>query len=867
MALADLISLASLGGVRPMPMALGGPVMPIQPKSPNNATAVNVPLSKTPGPNDYLDSMVKAFGTASEDKLRQQQGAYQKAQEESLRQQMQIRTNLPAMGQKLLDTPMEQGVGDQYNKVLDITGNAPPQAASSGKKTAAPSPELDKITEGDPPEWRAFAQSVAGPESGGKFNVRYTPQGGANFDSYVAHPNVAEPIPGDPMGRTSSAAGAFQIVNSTWNSLPEETRQNFEPGTQYSAFKQIARRDYAANTRRDLDADLKAGNLGAIAQGLKGTWPVIGMAMKAYPTLYASYAQSDPAVQAAQSAPPVPALGGPANGMTPGRPSPAPTPASVTPFNANNLSIPDPGGAAPVSQMNPDDIRAAYAAARSASPLQPGTQPSTPGYAAIGAPGVKVNSQGMPYSASLETMSPQERANNAAAMASIKQAGGLGARAAPLAAPPNTAAQAEQALMRLAQSGSPTPLPGALPPQQAPMPPINAPPRPAQSMPPGASLPGAVAPSMMPGALAPRPMPPQGAPMNAFAPQLLPIQPQMPALPQGVMPNQYTMTPYEKNLIQFDMQSRLGGMGDLGAAALSNYQNSPYMKARQAAAEKWGGTQADIFSSDYKAKMQAQIDMMKAGPIAEAQEIPKRTTQGEAPQKVSAREAVVYSPNSAGAQSWINAQKSGMPLPPNVNIGQDGGVRIGGGNEGVVGETVAKFGIQDLIDKRRPVAVDAANALDSSVQARGLLDNGVITGAGANFKLELGRILQSSGIWHGDDDAIANTETFTSAQARAVAGQIKAFGSGTAISNADREYTSKMVGGNITLTEQSLRKILDIGDHVSHLLIDRYNKDASKVDEKNLLPYPLVVEKPEPYKPKAKPISGVTPSGVKWSYE
>jgi muramidase (phage lysozyme) len=197
-------------------------------------------------------------------------------QGQNLQSQIGARTSLNDAIDKFL--PMMGGGGS------DAATTAAPQAPGAAAQGGA-SPSIDAVTAGDPPEWRAFAQAVAGPESGGKFNTRYTPEGGKEFSDLSRHPNMPEPSVAGP----STAAGAWQITNSTFNSLPEDQRADFQPSTQYSAFKAIARRDYNGLTGRDLDTDLKAGNLGMIQKGLAGTWPTIGKALKAYPSLLANY--------------------------------------------------------------------------------------------------------------------------------------------------------------------------------------------------------------------------------------------------------------------------------------------------------------------------------------------------------------------------------------------------------------------------------------------------------------------------------------------------------------------------------------------------------------------------------------------------
>jgi muramidase (phage lysozyme) len=199
-------------------------------------------------------------------------------QGQNLQSQIGARTSLNDAIDKFL--PLLAGGGGGA-----ATTAAPQASGTAAQGNAETSPAVDQVTAGDEPQWRAFASAVAGPESGGQFNRRYTPTGGADFADLSKHPNIAEKGPYGP----STAAGAWQITNDTWNGLPEEQRQNFQPSTQYGAFKTIARRDYGAITGRDLDADLKAGNLGMIEKGLVGTWPTIGKALKAYPSLLANY--------------------------------------------------------------------------------------------------------------------------------------------------------------------------------------------------------------------------------------------------------------------------------------------------------------------------------------------------------------------------------------------------------------------------------------------------------------------------------------------------------------------------------------------------------------------------------------------------
>lgn len=151
------------------------------------------------------------------------------------------------------------GIGD---KMLDwIFGAAP------GAKPVARGAGL-------PPEATRFLGTIAGPESGGAYNVTY---GGGRFSSYAAHPNRANLITRGPnAGRYSTAAGRYQLLYGTWMQAANALGlKDFSPANQDRAAWWIAQRDYRAHTGRDLLADLRSGDPRAaarIASALSGTW-------------------------------------------------------------------------------------------------------------------------------------------------------------------------------------------------------------------------------------------------------------------------------------------------------------------------------------------------------------------------------------------------------------------------------------------------------------------------------------------------------------------------------------------------------------------------------------------------------------------
>ena len=132
-----------------------------------------------------------------------------------------------------------------------------------------------------PPAARALLDTIAGPESSGKYDVRW---GGPNktdvkFDSFAQHPNIPEPGPKGP----STAAGRYQIVNSTWTPIQKQMGlPDFSPVSQDQAAWNLASTTYQGKTGRDLLGDLNSGNLSQVGPALAGQWATLNRAMPNY---------------------------------------------------------------------------------------------------------------------------------------------------------------------------------------------------------------------------------------------------------------------------------------------------------------------------------------------------------------------------------------------------------------------------------------------------------------------------------------------------------------------------------------------------------------------------------------------------------
>lgn len=123
------------------------------------------------------------------------------------------------------------------------------------------------------PAQRRLLDAIAAGEANG-YDVLY---GGGRFGSYADHPRQAIPIASGPnAGKTSSAAGRYQFLGSTWDETAKELGlKDFSPESQDAAAWHLANKTYATKTGRDLTADLEAGRTDEIAGALKGIWTSI----------------------------------------------------------------------------------------------------------------------------------------------------------------------------------------------------------------------------------------------------------------------------------------------------------------------------------------------------------------------------------------------------------------------------------------------------------------------------------------------------------------------------------------------------------------------------------------------------------------
>lgn len=128
-------------------------------------------------------------------------------------------------------------------------------------------------------------------------------------------------------------------------------------------------------------------------------------------------------------------------------------------------------------------------------------------------------------------------------------------------------------------------------------------------------------------------------------------------------------------------------------------------------------------------------------------------------------------------------------------------------------------------DTEYEAASGARKVLDYVDNARTQLNKGIVAGSILSPAELQGRKLWAQ-IMGVPDEATTNTETFQASLKEVVLGKIKALGSGTAISDADRTFIESAVGGDITLNTDTMKRIFTILDKGAHKNITQYNKSV-----------------------------------------
>lgn len=135
-------------------------------------------------------------------------------------------------------------------------------------------------------------------------------------------------------------------------------------------------------------------------------------------------------------------------------------------------------------------------------------------------------------------------------------------------------------------------------------------------------------------------------------------------------------------------------------------------------------------------------------------------------------------------------------------------------------QALAKAGVDNFI-KMGEKAKSAVRTLDTIDRQLARVEGGIPTGIAANLEVTLRQIGQAIGMPY--DPKLVDSQNYMQEVAELVKQEIKAFGSGTSITDADREYTQNMVGGDARVQAEALIKLLNIRRRGMVQTIEDYN--------------------------------------------
>jgi hypothetical protein len=218
----------------------------------------------------------------------------------------------------------------------------------------------------------------------------------------------------------------------------------------------------------------------------------------------------------------------------------------------------------------------------------------------------------------------------------------------------------------------------------------------------------------------------------------------------------------------------------------------------------------------------------------------------------SGQRQVIQIPGLGGTPTTVGTYAD-VPLPAAVEaqksrIAKSGAPNISMSTEQKYG---GRFGglIADQDASKLAAAEAAPQAAATADRIMDLIDSGkVITGTGANFRLQVAKALNLAG--NTDAERIRNTEILGASLAETTLGAIKSsnLGAGQGFTNADRDFLEKAKAGQITFDAQSLKELARLARLAAEKSADSWNTrvkqiPASALEGTGISTNPIVVPK------------------------
>lgn len=177
------------------------------------------------------------------------------------------------------------------------------------------------------------------------------------------------------------------------------------------------------------------------------------------------------------------------------------------------------------------------------------------------------------------------------------------------------------------------------------------------------------------------------------------------------------------------------------------------------------------------------------------------------------------------AKAWVDYQRT----LETVRAPKGNSMTVAAGNS--FAEGLGKAAAESIA-QTKVMARDAATDLNTINELRPLVEEGIIAGFGANTITKMGSLLAQVGIGgKGEMSAVARTQAYAAIVGQRVGQVIKLFGAGTGLSDADREYATKIAGGDIEMTPEALKRVLDMGERADRYLVNTHNQSVDDLPD------------------------------------
>ncbi len=197
--------------------------------------------------------------------------------------------------------------------------------------------------------------------------------------------------------------------------------------------------------------------------------------------------------------------------------------------------------------------------------------------------------------------------------------------------------------------------------------------------------------------------------------------------------------------------------------------------------------------------------------------------------------------------SYVKASELGLVRKaPQVQEVVDKGQEVGA-------KAMAEANVKSFVEFNTK-AQDARDMIELIDRQTARLEGGMPTGLLAETELNLRRFGELIGLPY--DPSVTNAQEFVSEAGKIVADQIKDFGSGTGLSDADREYAKLIAAADITTQQEALFNLLKIRRRSMVETVNSFNKvrtsTAKRVGEQNMTSFPSITMPEEPEAPEAE---------------